>query len=231
MQDEDEATHHKDDMQAKLAAMTLDGRLAYEERHALPQKVHVQMRRSSAMNALLAAELAMRAQRDALEAIQRQSDEERSKLEQEAQILLVRIEESRKAAQVAKLKEDEEKARLKAKVNARREAAKNMLAEANSTIRGQADQPPSMFQAANRKLKERDPEREREEAAALLDSVTEFYSIDQLRKKSINGLDYKNREKYLSDGDFQAAFQCTKAEWADMPGWRKTKAKRALGLF
>jgi hypothetical protein len=157
---------------------------------------------------------------EALDAIERQSKDERDKLDQE----------TRKSPRGAdKYKDDEEKSRVQAKINARREAARNMLAKANSALRGEIDPPPPIFQVAARNIN--DPEKEREEAAKILDEANEFYSIEQLKQQSIPGLDYKNREKYLSNSDFEAAFKCNKSEWANMPTWKKTKAKRALGLF
>jgi hypothetical protein len=195
------------------------------------------------------------------------------------------VEDTRIAVSAAKLKEKEENARLKAKVAARREAAKRLLAEANSALRNN-DAPPPMAQASTRAPAEIHEEVKAEPATAddessAFNSIAhlkkqsvssflhkneappytaqisttkaqacmseiakaetrnsieessegEFYSIDQLKKQSVPGLDYKNREKYLSDTDFQNAFGCTKAEWTGMPGWKKTKAKRSLGLF
>lgn len=58
-----------------------------------------------------------------------------------------------------------------------------------------------------------------------------YYSYEDLRKKKIPGLDYLNREQYLSPYDFMAVFKVKKAEYETWPKWKKTKAKRKVKLF
>ena len=58
-----------------------------------------------------------------------------------------------------------------------------------------------------------------------------FYSIDDLRARKIEGLDYTSREQYLSPNDFQQYFQMTKEEFSKLPKWKRDKAKRSLKLF
>jgi hypothetical protein len=66
---------------------------------------------------------------------------------------------------------------------------------------------------------------------ASSDEPTEYYTVEQLRKQSIPGLDYKNREKYLSPEDFQAVLGVTKAEFETFPKWKQTNLKRKNKLF
>ena len=58
-----------------------------------------------------------------------------------------------------------------------------------------------------------------------------YYSYEDLRKKKIEGLDYLNREKYLSPYDFMTVFKVKKSEYETWPKWKKTKAKRSVKLF
>ena len=58
-----------------------------------------------------------------------------------------------------------------------------------------------------------------------------FYSIDDLRERKIEGLDYTCREQYLSPSDFQQYFKMTKEEFSKLPKWKRDKAKRSLKLF
>jgi len=58
-----------------------------------------------------------------------------------------------------------------------------------------------------------------------------YYSITQLRERSVEGLDYDNREQYLTPQDFKDLFGCTKEEYDEMPKWKQQKAKRLAELF
>jgi hypothetical protein len=60
---------------------------------------------------------------------------------------------------------------------------------------------------------------------------TEYYTVEQLRKQTVPGLDYKNREKYLSPEDFQSVLGVTKAEFETFPKWKQTNLKRKNKLF
>lgn len=66
-------------------------------------------------------------------------------------------------------------------------------------------------------------------ASANTNSV--YYTADELRKESVPGLDYKNREIYLHPNDFQQFFGMTLAEFDLLPKWKKTSMKRKQKLF
>jgi hypothetical protein len=57
------------------------------------------------------------------------------------------------------------------------------------------------------------------------------YSLTQLQKMSVPGLEYNQREKYLSVEDFGKVFACIYEDYQKWPKWRQTKAKRAAKLF
>jgi hypothetical protein len=59
----------------------------------------------------------------------------------------------------------------------------------------------------------------------------EIYSLTQLQKMSVPGLEYTQREKYMSVEDFEKVFACPYEEYQTWPKWRQTKAKRKAKLF
>jgi hypothetical protein len=58
-----------------------------------------------------------------------------------------------------------------------------------------------------------------------------YHSYDELKKKKVAGLDYLNREQYLSPFDFFEVFKVKRTEFEKWPKWKKTKAKRAVKMF
>jgi len=136
------------------------------------------------------------------------------------------MEEARKAAEVAKQKEEGEKKRIQEQIKARRAAAKERLAKASTATQANTEALPSMFAACAKK-----PASTGGAAAVDYEDVKTFYSVSELQAQSVPGLDYKNREKYLSDEDFQSVFSCGKAEFAGLPKWKQTKMKRTAKLF
>lgn len=58
-----------------------------------------------------------------------------------------------------------------------------------------------------------------------------YYTAEQLRKQSVPGLDYKNREKYLHPKEFQGIFEVTPTEFYAFPKWKQTNMKRKKKLF
>jgi hypothetical protein len=58
-----------------------------------------------------------------------------------------------------------------------------------------------------------------------------YYSYEDLKKQKIPGLNYLNREQYLSPYDFMDIFKVKKQEFETWPKWKKTKAKRKVKLF
>jgi hypothetical protein len=63
------------------------------------------------------------------------------------------------------------------------------------------------------------------------DEMTTYYRATELRKEEIPGLDYKNREKYLSPEEFKSLFKYSKEVYAAMPKWKQTKEKRKVKMF
>jgi len=57
------------------------------------------------------------------------------------------------------------------------------------------------------------------------------FTIDELKAGCPAGVDPKNKELYLSDSDFQAAFGMDKAAWGSLAAWKKTAAKKKSGFF
>ncbi|KAL6649954.1 hypothetical protein ACP70R_014178 [Stipagrostis hirtigluma subsp. patula] len=60
------------------------------------------------------------------------------------------------------------------------------------------------------------------------------FSYDRLISKSTNpvsGIDYKRRETYLSDSEFQTVFGMTKDEFYEQPRWKQEMQKRKADLF
>lgn len=68
-------------------------------------------------------------------------------------------------------------------------------------------------------------------------SVKSFQSFppDDLRNKLANelpeGVDPKQKEKYLSDSDFTTVFGMTKDEFVSLPQWKQLKMKKEKGMF
>ena len=46
-----------------------------------------------------------------------------------------------------------------------------------------------------------------------------------------NGVDATKRESYLSDDEFQIAMGCSKAEFENLPKWKRDNKKRQAKLF
>ena len=59
-----------------------------------------------------------------------------------------------------------------------------------------------------------------------------FFTLQQLQSGEVEAsIEPKRREYYMSDEDFAAYLQCTKAEFAKMPKWKQVNKKKALRLF
>ncbi|KAM7264597.1 hypothetical protein ACFE04_002280 [Oxalis oulophora] len=60
------------------------------------------------------------------------------------------------------------------------------------------------------------------------------FSYDQLKSKSDNpvtGIDFKRREAYLSDEDFQSIFKTSKESFYKLPKWKQDLQKKKVDLF
>ncbi|KAJ9565432.1 hypothetical protein OSB04_001398 [Centaurea solstitialis] len=73
---------------------------------------------------------------------------------------------------------------------------------------------------------------DQEEGGSSEDHQT--YSYEQLTTKSKNpatGIDFKNREAYLSPEDFEAVFKMTKEAFYKFPRWKQDQLKKKVDLF
>jgi len=77
------------------------------------------------------------------------------------------------------------------------------------------------------------PAAARSEAPASSGSPGQWMSYDQLKDNNNlpPGIDRDNRERHLSDDDFQKLFQMDKATFDGLPPWKKKRMKSKLGLF
>jgi hypothetical protein len=57
------------------------------------------------------------------------------------------------------------------------------------------------------------------------------FTIDDLKGPAPTGVDPKSKELYLSDGDFETAFGMGKDAFSKLAAWKKTAAKKKVGLF
>nr|XP_011468035.1 PREDICTED: villin-3-like [Fragaria vesca subsp. vesca] len=77
-----------------------------------------------------------------------------------------------------------------------------------------------------------EPKQEQDENGS--ESCQSTFSYDQLRAKSDNpvtGIDFKRREAYLSDEDFQTIFGMTKDAFYQLPKWKQDMQKKKADLF
>jgi len=65
---------------------------------------------------------------------------------------------------------------------------------------------------------------------AVVASFSDTKTLDEL-KSGCDGIDVTQKEKYLSDSDFQAVFGMDKAAFAGLPKWKQQAAKKKNGLF
>jgi len=60
--------------------------------------------------------------------------------------------------------------------------------------------------------------------------VTEHYTLEDLQVP-IKGVDWKKREFYLTQEDFQNIFKITLEEYKDLKPWKRMQCKKNAGLF
>lgn len=63
----------------------------------------------------------------------------------------------------------------------------------------------------------------------MLQKTHTFFSFSQAGVPA--GVDPKNKELYLNDADFTSLMGMTKAAWETAPAWKKTAAKKKVGMF
>lgn len=61
--------------------------------------------------------------------------------------------------------------------------------------------------------------------------LTPSYTLDELRKFKMKGVDRSQREAYLTQEDFQAAFGMTRDSFYALPRWKRQDSKAKLGIF
>ncbi|KAI5682873.1 hypothetical protein M9H77_04101 [Catharanthus roseus] len=81
---------------------------------------------------------------------------------------------------------------------------------------------------------EPEPEAEPEQEENGGESTQTTFSYEQLRAKSDNpvtGIDFKRREAYLSDEEFEAVLGMTKEAFYKLPKWKQDMTKKKFDLF
>ncbi|KAJ7972210.1 villin 2 [Quillaja saponaria] len=74
----------------------------------------------------------------------------------------------------------------------------------------------------------------KQETVKEVDDSQNTYSYDQLKAKSdnpVSGIDFKRREAYLSDDEFQTVFNITKEAFYKLPRWKQDMQKKKVDLF
>lgn len=70
-----------------------------------------------------------------------------------------------------------------------------------------------------------EPQEEKEEEDG------EYYSLEDLQARKVEGIDDTQREKYLSPKEFRSSFNMSKSEFDAMPKWKRDSAKKRVSLF
>ncbi|KAF7819033.1 villin-3-like isoform X1 [Senna tora] len=76
-----------------------------------------------------------------------------------------------------------------------------------------------------------EPKQESMEDENVIPSTDETFSYDQLKNHSenpVSGIDYKRREAYLSDDEFESVFGMTKEAFYEIPKWKQDMQKKKL---
>ncbi|KAL8162317.1 hypothetical protein V2J09_013806 [Rumex salicifolius] len=84
------------------------------------------------------------------------------------------------------------------------------------------------------KEEESEPEKAVEPETNACEGSQTTFTYEQLRAKSDNpvtGIDFKRRETYLSEEEFQTVFGVTKEGFYKLPRWKQDNLKRKLDLF
>ncbi|XP_050230599.1 villin-3 [Mercurialis annua] len=79
-----------------------------------------------------------------------------------------------------------------------------------------------------------EPKEDAEQDEAVTQSTENKFSYDQLKAHSENpvtGIDFKRREAYLSEEDFQSIFGTAKEAFYKLPKWKQDMQKRKVDLF
>ena len=68
------------------------------------------------------------------------------------------------------------------------------------------------------------------EADATKNNISTFYSFQDL-KSGVAGIEYAQREQYLSPDEFVEVFGMSKEEFNGLRKWRQHAVKKKVGLF
>ncbi|XP_047967411.1 villin-3-like [Salvia hispanica] len=95
--------------------------------------------------------------------------------------------------------------------------------EAKENLEGKDSEPAEPNEDAN--------EEENEQYMGASKAVEGTYSYEQLKSKSIPGIDSKHREAYLSVEEFQTVFEMSKEAFYQTPKWKQDLLKKKAELF
>jgi Villin headpiece domain len=196
--------------------------------------------RIAAEEAAREKENAEKNRRKAEETEKLERDAKRKAMEAEVQVLQAKLAEAKHAAEEAKIKQMEEKKRLKSKLEAHRRG-KRRASITNPTESEQDVNNPAVLGVEPTVIAVNVESTNDSVAPISNETLTStgsestankvYYSVEQLRKQSVPGLDYKNREIYLHPDEFQKLFGTSISEFNEHPKWKKTQMKRKLKLF
>ncbi|XP_041999575.1 villin-2-like [Salvia splendens] len=103
----------------------------------------------------------------------------------------------------------------------RREDASAFAEEAKENFEGKDSEPAEPTEETNEEENEQDSS----------EAVQGTYDYEQLKSKSVPGIDYKRREAYLSEEDFQTVFEMSKEAFYQNPKWKQDLLKKKAELF
>ncbi|KAL1569389.1 Villin-3 [Salvia divinorum] len=95
--------------------------------------------------------------------------------------------------------------------------------EAKENLEGKDSEPAEPTDETN------EEENEQDEDAS--EAVQGTYSYEQLKSKSVPGIDSKQREAYLSEDEFQTVFEMSKEAFYQNPKWKQDLLKKKAELF
>lgn len=110
--------------------------------------------------------------------------------------------------------------------------AESELSTAEVQDSEKASEPKEIVEPAETNGSEPKPEPEQDEGGN--ESGTAIFSYEQLKAKSDNpvtGIDFKRREAYLSDEEFQSVLGMNKEAFYKLPKWKQDMNKRKVDLF
>ncbi|XP_057770352.1 villin-2-like [Salvia miltiorrhiza] len=102
--------------------------------------------------------------------------------------------------------------------------------ESKENLEGKDSEPAEPVEETNEEESDSKAENEQDEAAS--EAVRGTYSYEQLKSKAtIPGVDYKRREAYLSDEEFETVFEMSREAFYQNPKWKQDLLKKKADLF